>query len=207
MSEKVTMSMGSGGRDSDELVLKVFADTFDNEILNAMEDAALVSPDIGMGERLAITTDSFVVTPEFFRGGDIGRLSVCGTVNDLLMRGAVPKYITCGWIIETGAPIEKIKKAAVSMAEAAAEAGVIIVSGDTKVVDGDGGFFINTTGVGVVPGGRNISASGARPGDRIIVSGNLGDHHAAILSERMSIETDISSDAAPLVEMCEGISE
>lgn len=191
---KVTMEHGSGGRTTAELIEKVFAHAFSNDILNAMEDCAVVE---GSG-RIAMTTDSFVVTPLEYAGGDIGRLSICGTVNDLLVRGAVPKYITCGFILQEGAELEQLTRITESMAETAREAGVLIVAGDTKVVEGNGGIFINTAGVGFVPDGTDISSGNSRPGDVILVSGNLGDHHAAILSERMEIENEIKSDNAPL---------
>ena len=218
MSDNISMIHGSGGAATGELIHEVFASAFNNTVLDAMEDAAVVdavklscgaSGDVsgavsGAG-RMAVTTDSFVVTPVEFRGGDIGRLAVCGTVNDLLMRGAVPKYITSAWILETGTDIALLKRVVKSMAETAAEAGVQVICGDTKVIEGKGGIYVNTTGVGFVPEGIDISAKGAKPGDVILVSGTMGDHHAAILSERMSIETDIKSDVAPLCEMCEGL--
>ncbi len=204
MSEKISMIHGSGGAATGELIHEVFASAFNNTILDAMEDAAVIDADSSLG-RLAVTTDSFVVDPVEFRGGDIGRLAICGTVNDLLMRGAVPKYITSAWILETGADIEVLKRVVASMAETAREAGVSVICGDTKVIEGRGGIYVNTTGVGHVPEGVDISAGNAKPGDVIIVSGNMGDHHAAILSERMSIDTDIKSDVAPLTQMCEGL--
>lgn len=211
MSGKVAMVHGSGGRATADLIDQIFAAAFRDQTLDEMEDSALVE---GAG-RLALTTDSFVVTPVKFRGGDIGRLAVCGTVNDLLMRGARPAYLTCGWILQEGTEIDLIREAAHSMAETAGEAGIRIVAGDTKVIDasgpaktgGDaadkfsGGILINTAGVGFVPEGVDISAKKGRAGDAILVSGPVGDHHAAILSERMSIRTDIRSDNAPLTEM------
>ncbi len=208
MNTNITMIHGSGGAATGELIHEVFASAFNNTVLDAMEDAAVldaVSVSDGTGAKLAVTTDSFVVTPVEFRGGDIGRLAVCGTVNDLLMRGAVPKYITSAWILETGVDTELLKRVVRSMAETAREAGVQVVCGDTKVIEGRGGIYVNTTGVGFVPDKVDISASGAKPGDVILVSGTMGDHHAAILSERMSIETDIRSDVAPLCDMCEGL--
>jgi hydrogenase expression/formation protein HypE len=195
--DKIIMEHGSGGRATGELIEKIFEKAFSNEVLSQMEDAAVVS---GSGQ-IAVTTDSFVVTPLTFPGGDIGRLCICGTVNDLLMRGAVPKYITCGFILEEGAQVEELQKIASSMAETAREAGVIIVAGDTKVIEGHGGIYINTTGVGFVPENVDIKAANSRPGDVILVSGNVGDHHAAILSQRMEIKNTIASDNAPLVEM------
>ncbi len=191
------MLHGSGGRASSELIGSIFAKEFDNDVLNAMEDAAVVDG----CKRIAMTTDSFVVTPLEFKGGDLGRLSVCGTVNDLLMRGAEPKYMTCGFILEVGADVELLKRLVHSMAACAAEAGVILVAGDTKVIEGTGGIYVNTTGVGFVDEGIDIAAANSKPDDLILVSGTMGDHHAAILSERMSIKNDIESDNAPLVEM------
>lgn len=201
MMDKIIMEHGSGGRATGELIDKIFGDCFANDVLSAMEDAAVVD---GSG-RIAITTDSFVVTPMEFPGGDIGRLSVCGSVNDLLMRGAVPRYITSGFILEEGADIALLRRIVESMAKTAKEAGVIVVAGDTKVVEGNGGIYINTTGVGFVPDGVDIKASGARQGDAIIASGNMGDHHATILSARMGISNRIESDNAPLVEMVQNL--
>lgn len=192
---RITMEHGSGGRATGELINQVFAGQFQDRTLDEMEDSAVVPGD----SRIAVTTDSFVVTPVEFRGGDIGRLSVCGTVNDLLMRGAVPKYLTCGFILEEGLEVDKLRRIVASMAATAREAGIRIVAGDTKVIEGNGGLYINTTGIGFVPEGIDISAGNAQPGDRILVSGTMGDHHAAILSERLEIDTDVQSDAAPLV--------
>ena len=208
MTEKITMQHGSGGSATGELIRTVFAEAFQSGVVDQMEDAAVLP---GSG-RIAMTTDSFVVTPLFFPGGDIGRLSICGTVNDLLSRGAEPKYITCGFIIEEGAEISDLKRIAISMAETAAEAGVQIVAGDTKVIEGSGGVYINTTGVGFLPRVSDdsgdcvdISAKNAVPGDVILVTGHLGDHHAALLSTRMEIETDIESDNAPLTKIVEAL--
>lgn len=201
MSDIITMMHGSGGQATGDLIRDIFEAEYGNDVLNEMEDSAVVE-----GSReIAMTTDSFVVTPPEFRGGDIGRLCICGTVNDLLMRGAVPKYITSGFILQEGTSVEQLKRCVHSMAETAKEAHVKIVAGDTKVVEGNGEFYINTAGVGFIPDGVDIHASGARVGDAIIVSGTMGDHHAAILSERMSIATDIASDCAPLVGMVRGL--
>lgn len=194
---KITMAHGSGGKSTSELIAAIFEKNFNDPVLSKMEDSAVLP---GAG-RIAMTTDSFVVTPLFFAGGDIGRLCVCGTVNDLLMSGAEPKYLTCGFILEEGADTEDLRKIAVSMSETAQEAGVRIIAGDTKVVEGSGGVYINTSGVGFVPDGVEISSSKCREGDVVLLSGNLGDHHAAILSKRMEIENTIQSDCAPLVEM------
>ncbi len=194
---KITMEHGSGGHATSELIGSLFAKAFSNPVLAQMEDSAVVP---GAGS-LAVTTDSFVVTPLLFAGGDIGRLSVCGTVNDLLMSGAVPRYLTCGFILEEGADMEELETIVDSMARTAKEAGVQIVAGDTKVVEGSGGLYINTAGVGFVPEGLCIRSSNCREGDAVLVSGTLGDHHAAILSARMGIENTVSSDCAPLGEM------
>lgn len=190
---KIDMSYGSGGKQTGNLINEVFLKHFNNKTLNKLEDAAVIS----VNGKIAYTTDSFVVTPLFFRGGDIGKLAVCGTVNDLSMMGAVPKYLTVGFIIEEGAELETIDKIAHSMALAAKEANVKIVAGDTKVIEGKGGIYINTSGIGeIVKSG--VSISNCRIGDLIILSGNLGEHHAAILSHRMGIENTIASDCAPL---------
>lgn len=194
---KITMAHGSGGKATSELISDIFSRNFSNPILSRMEDSAVVPG----AQTIAMTTDSFVVTPVFFPGGDIGRLSVCGTVNDLLMSGADPKYLTCGFIIEEGAESADLDRIAASMAETAREAGVCIVAGDTKVIEGKGGVCINTSGVGFVPQGRNVSSSNCAQGDAVLLSGFLGEHHAAILSSRMGIENQIQSDCAPLGEI------
>lgn len=196
---KITLAHGSGGKSTSELIDKVFAKHFSNPILNMMEDSAVVDG----CSKIAVTTDSFVVTPVIFKGGDIGRLSVCGTVNDLLMRGAKPKYITSAFIIEEGADSGLLEQIVKSMADTAKEAGVTVICGDTKVIEGSGGIYINTTGVGFVKESTDIVSTNLREGDAVIISGNTGDHHAAILSARMDIENNIKSDNAPLVEMVE----
>lgn len=199
--ERISMEHGSGGRATAELIDGIFAEAFSNEVLSAMEDAAVVPGDA----QIAITTDSFVVTPMEFAGGDIGRLAVCGTVNDLLMRGALPRYITSAFILEEGADTAVLKRIVASMAQTARESGVQVVAGDTKVIEGNGGIYINTTGVGFVPKQTDVRAAGAKEWDAILVSGNLGDHHAAILSARMGISNHIVSDNAPLGEMVQGL--
>ncbi|MGI6722502.1 MAG: hydrogenase expression/formation protein HypE [Anaerovoracaceae bacterium] len=191
---KITMAHGSGGKNSHELMSSVFGKYFKNEILDKMEDAAVLD----LKGRMALSTDTFVVTPLEFRGGDIGKLSVCGTVNDVLMMGGQPQYLTCGFVLEEGLDIDQLERITASMAAQAEKAGVRIVAGDTKVIEGSGGMYINTTGLGYIPGGRDVSAANCRPGDKIILSGNLGDHHACILSARMEIENEISSDCACL---------
>ncbi len=200
---KITMAHGSGGRATSRLIADVFAKHFGNAILNAMEDSAVVDA----GGRIAVTTDSFVVEPLFFAGGDIGKLAVCGTVNDLLMSGAAPKYLTCGFILEEGLEIEALDNIALSMKRAADEAGVCIVAGDTKVVGGSGGLYINTTGIGLMTEGRWVSPKRCQEGDVIIASGTMGDHHAAILSARMSIQNTIASDCAPLGQLTQALFE
>lgn len=198
---KITMAHGSGGKSSAELMSDIFGKYFKNDTLDKMEDAAVLN----VGGRIAFSTDSFVVTPLIFKGGDIGKLCVCGTVNDLMMMGAVPKYLTCGFIMEEGLDVELLDAIVASMARQAKEAGVTVVAGDTKVVEGNGGLYINTTGIGEIPEGRNVSSSNCKPGDAIIVSGTLGDHHACILSHRMEIENDIASDCAALGDIVEAL--
>jgi hydrogenase expression/formation protein HypE len=190
----IRMAHGSGGRETELLINTVFLKHINNDYLRKMEDAAV----IGLNGKTAFTTDSYVVAPLFFKGGDIGRLSISGTVNDLLMMGAVPKYISAGFIIEEGMDSETLEKIVASMADTAMEAGILIVAADTKVIEGKGGLFINTSGIGEIPAERDISVHNCVPGDAIIVSGNLGDHHACILSARMGIQNEIASDAAPL---------
>lgn len=199
---KIDMSYGSGGKQTGNLINEVFLKYFDNRTLNKLEDAAVLS----VNGKIAYTTDSFVVTPLFFKGGDIGKLAVCGTVNDLSMMGAVPKYLTAGFIIEEGAELETIEKIAKSMAMAAKEAGVKIVAGDTKVIEGKGGIYINTSGIGEIKK-NGISISNCKVGDVILLSGNLGEHHAAILSSRMGIENSITSDCAPLTSIVTNLLE
>lgn len=191
---KINMSHGSGGKASAELMRDIFGKYFSNDVLNKMEDAAVLE----ISGRIAYSTDSFVVTPVVFKGGDIGKLAVCGTVNDLLMMGSEPKYITAGFILEEGLEISLLDQIVASMAKTAEEAGVRIVAGDTKVVEGRGGLFINTSGIGVIPEGRDVGAGNCAEGDVILLSGNLGDHHACILSARMEIENNIRSDCACL---------
>jgi len=195
----VDLSHGGGGRAMAQLVDELFLRAFDNEWLRQRNDQAAFTVPPG---RMVMATDSHVVSPLFFPGGDIGCLSVHGTINDVAMSGAVPLYLAAGFILEEGFALSDLKRIALSMAAAAKEAGVPIVTGDTKVVEkgkGDG-VFITTTGVGVVPEGVQISGDRARPGDRILVSGTIGDHGVAIMSlrENLSFETTIRSDTAAL---------
>jgi hydrogenase expression/formation protein HypE len=195
----VDMSHGSGGRAMAQLVEQLFAAAFDNEWLAQRNDQALLPQPQG---RIVMSTDCHVVSPLFFPGGDIGCLSVHGTINDVAMSGAQPLYLAAGFILEEGFALAELKRIVESMAHAAREAGVPVVTGDTKVVEkgkGDG-VFITTTGVGVVPPGIHISGDRARPGDRIIVSGTVGDHGMAVMSQRESLAfgTDLLSDTAAL---------
>lgn len=196
MEEKVDLSYGSGGKQTSDLIQNLFMEEYGNEILGKMEDAAVLDVE----KEIAYTTDSFVVTPLFFPGGDIGKLAICGTVNDLAMMGAIPKYLTAGFILEAGASIDDLRKIAKTMGKMAKEAGIQIVAGDTKVVEGSGNIYINTSGIGFIQQ-KGISIHHCKVGDSVIVSGNLGEHHAAILAKRMGIENQIKSDCAPLCHM------
>ena len=204
--EKVLLGHGSGGKLSAQLVERIFLPAFGNPTLDQLNDQATFSID---GVRLAMTTDSFVVKPLFFPGGDIGSLAVHGTVNDLAMGGAQPLYLSVAFILEEGLPLDTLQRVTESLQRAAHAAGVQIVTGDTKVVEqgkGDG-LFINTTGIGVVPGGLILGSDQARPGDVIVLSGSLGDHGIAILAQRegLEFETTIESDSAPLHGLVDAI--
>jgi len=198
VSDRIIMAHGSGGRLAHELVEKGFVSALSNPILDRLDDSAVFD----LWGKVAFTTDSYVVNPIFFPGGDIGRLAVCGTVNDLAMMGARPLYLSLALIIEEGLPREDLARVVESVQAAAAEAGVEIVTGDTKVVNRGGadGLFVNTAGVGVIPEGIDISGSGAQPGDKVIVSGTIGDHGITVLSQRegLSFSTTLQSDCAPL---------
>ncbi|MBS0298674.1 MAG: hydrogenase expression/formation protein HypE [Proteobacteria bacterium] len=195
----VEMAHGSGGRAMAQLIQQLFVTAFDNEFLRQMNDQACFPSFNG---RMVMSTDSHVVTPLFFPGGDIGSLAVHGTINDIAMAGAKPCYLAAGFILEEGFPLSDLKRIVDSMAQAARTAQVPIITGDTKVVEkGSGdGVFITTTGVGMVPEGIHISAENARPGDKILVSGTLGDHGVAVMAQRenLSFETSIESDTAAL---------
>ena len=197
--DTILLGHGSGGRLSAELVHDIFLPAFKNPILERLEDQAILTLN---GTQLAFTTDSFVVKPLFFPGGDIGSLAVHGTVNDLAMGGAKPLFLSAAFILEEGLSVEALRRVVQSMRDAAATAGVTIVTGDTKVVERGSGdqLFINTTGIGIVPEGLSLSASAARPGDRILLSGPIGDHGIAILASREGLEFDseITSDSAAL---------
>jgi len=197
--EKVTLSHGSGGKATHNLIEGVFAPAFSNPLLDAMDDAATFHVD---GQRLAFTTDTYVVSPLFFPGGDIGKLAVHGTINDLAMVGASPLYLSAGFLLEEGFSIAELKRIVASMAEAAREAGVAIVTGDTKVVQRGkaDGVFINTAGVGCVRASWRLGQTQLQPGDRVLLNGPIGDHGIAIMlaRESLEIETDVESDTAPL---------
>ncbi|MBO0722399.1 MAG: hydrogenase expression/formation protein HypE [Blastocatellia bacterium] len=206
----ITLSHGSGGRAMRELVEGLFLEYFSNPLLAALEDQAVFQiADGHTTPRLAFTTDSYVVTPLFFPGGDIGRLAVCGTVNDLAMSGARPLYLSTAFILEEGFPISDLKLILASMRVTAEEAGVQIVTGDTKVVQKGGAdkLFINTSGIGLLEHDSEISVANAVAGDRVIVNGTLGDHGTTIMIARgeLELETEIESDAAPLNSLVEAM--
>jgi len=200
----ITMGHGGGGRAMRELIERLVLPAFDNPLLATLEDQARIGLRglAEIGDRLAFTTDSYVVSPLFFRGGDIGKLAVCGTVNDLAMSGAVPLFLSCGLIIEEGLATAELERVLASMSATARQTGVNVVTGDTKVVNRGAAdrLFINTAGIGVIAAGVNILATRARPGDVIIVNGTLGDHGVAILVARneLELQSDIASDCQPL---------
>lgn len=201
-TEKIVLGHGSGGKLSHDLIKTYFLPAFDNPALRAGNDAGIVALD---ASRLAISADSHVVAPLFFPGGDIGKLAVCGTVNDLAMMGATPLYLTAGFILEEGLDMALLARVAESMRDAAREAQVQIVAGDTKVVQRGkaDGLYISTAGVGVLRDGVNIHGANAQPGDAVILSGTLGDHGIAVLSARgdLGFDADVVSDIAPLNEL------
>jgi hydrogenase expression/formation protein HypE len=209
--DHVLLGHGSGGRLTAELIERLFVPGFGNDILAALEDQATLSLAAMPEARLAFTTDSFVVRPIFFPGGDIGRLAVCGTVNDLAVGGATPLFLSAAFILEEGLALADLARIVASMRAACDEAGVALVTGDTKVVDRGKGdqVFITTSGVGLVPAGRSLSVRNARPGDRVIVSGTMGDHGITILSVRegLEFETLLLTDAAPLNDLTRAMLE
>ena len=196
--DKITLAHGAGGKFSADLIQEIILPAFDNEILSELHDGAKLG-------KIAMTTDSYVVRPIFFNGGDIGKISVCGTVNDLSVCGAIPKFLSVGMIIEEGFSVKNLKKIVESMRKAADEAKIKIVTGDTKVVERGkaDGIFINTAGIGELIEGVEISAKKIRAGMKILVSGTIGDHSTVILSERHGLEIpkNLQSDCAPLNEM------
>lgn len=202
----IVLGHGSGGKMMSDLIQHLFSKTFENDVLNQMGDSAVLDlakiADSRSSQRLAFTTDSFVVSPLFFPGGNIGDISIYGTVNDLAMSGAKPIYLSAGFILEEGLPMETLGVIVESMAAACKKAGVTIATGDTKVVNhghGDG-MYINTSGLGLIPERINISPMNCRPGDVVMVNGNMGDHGMAIMSIRagLEFETTIQSDTSPL---------
>ena len=205
MDKTVTLAHGAGGKQTNELIDQVFKKHFSNPDLTS-DDAAVLSLDT---EKIAFTTDGFIVSPQEFPGGNIGKLSICGTVNDLACMGARPRYLSCAFVIEEGYSMEKLERIASAMEKTAAEAGVRIVAGDTKVA-GKGqvdGVFITTTGIGTLQEGGRTSGFSARPGDAIIVSGDIGRHGLTILLARedLGIDAEVTSDCAPLWECVESM--
>lgn len=207
-TKRIGLDHGSGGEASHELVTEVFLSRLDNDALRSMDDSAVLNlPHC----TLAMTTDSYVVDPIFFPGGDIGSLAIHGTVNDLAMRGATPQYLTLGLILEEGLPVADLITIIDSLAAAAREANVMVVAGDTKVVPKGHAdkVFINTSGIGLIPEGVQVSAGNARPGDQVIINGSIADHGMAILSRREGLEfkSPIVSDSAPLNSLVSSILE
>jgi hydrogenase expression/formation protein HypE len=206
LDDHVNLAHGAGGKASAALIDAVFMEAFRNPLLESLGDGAVIT--LPGGERMAMSTDSFVVQPRRFPGGSIGGLAVHGTCNDVAMSGAVPSWISAAFVLEEGFPIAELKEIVADMAAAAAKAGVQIVTGDTKVVPKGAadGMFVTTTGVGVIPSGRTLSAASIRPGDKVLLSGSMGDHGMAVMLARgdLAIEADIHSDTAsvsPLVEL------
>ncbi len=198
-NDKILLGHGSGGKLMHDLVEKFFLKKLSNPVLDRLDDMAALN----MGNsKLAFTTDSYVVNPIFFQGGDIGKLAICGTVNDVAMSGAVPAYVSAAFVIEEGFPLADLERILDSMVKATEEAGVHVVTGDTKVVETGGAdkLFINTAGIGIIPDGVNISGSNARAGNKVILSGSIGDHGIAVISERegLRFKTTVQSDCAPL---------
>lgn len=204
--DTVVLGHGSGGTLSRDLLNRLFLPELGKAAPRALDDSAVVTID---GQRFALTTDSHVVSPLFFPGGDIGRLAICGTVNDLAMTGAQPVALTCGFVVEEGLSFDTLQRVVASMKDAAQESGVYIAAGDTKVVQRGGAdkLFINTSGIGKIQEGVNISGANAREGDVIIISGTIGDHGIAVLSARegLGFETTLESDVAPLNQLVQAM--
>ena len=209
MNNVITMAHGSGGAAMQQLLDDLFLPAFANPQLDQREDQARL--DLAeltqQGDRLAFTTDSYVIDPIFFPGGDIGKLAICGTANDLAVSGALPRYLSCGFILEEGLPLPELQRVVASMAATAQQAGIRIATGDTKVVQRGAAdkVFINTAGIGVIPAGLNWAAQNIRVGDAVIVSGTLGDHGATILNlrEKLGMSLDVISDCAVLTPLIE----
>ncbi|MBE6080051.1 MAG: hydrogenase expression/formation protein HypE [Veillonella sp.] len=208
MDETIRLVHGNGGRFSHELMEKYIMPHFKNEALAKLHDGAQFEVPAG---RMAFTTDSYVVTPQFFPGGNIGKLAVCGTVNDLAMNGAKPLYLSCGLILEEGLPLKTLDTVLATMADMAKKAGVSIVTGDMKVVEKGAvdGLYINTAGVGIIPDGINIDPTRVQPGMKIIVSGSFGDHAIAVMGSRyeLALPPTIKTDCAPLNHMVMAVLE
>jgi hydrogenase expression/formation protein HypE len=205
VDDVVTLAHGAGGKASAALIDAVFLEAFRNDALEPLGDGALLQ--LPSGERLAFSTDSYVVKPRRFPGGSIGHLAVHGTVNDLAMTGARPTWLSAAFVIEEGFPVDELKAVVADMAEAAAQAGVTVVTGDTKVVDTGAadGLYITTAGIGIVPAGRRLGADLVEPGDVVLVSGTLADHGVAVMLARgdLDLEADVLSDTAPLGDLVE----
>ncbi|MEA1964648.1 MAG: hydrogenase expression/formation protein HypE [Candidatus Aerophobetes bacterium] len=204
MRKVISLAHGNGGKLTQELIKDILLPCFNNPLLAPLTDSAIFEVN---RTKFAFTTDSYVIKPLFFSGGDIGKLSVSGTINDLAVMGAKPIFISCGLIIEEGLPLSTLKKIVSSVEKTARYAGVSVITGDTKVVEKGSadGMFINTSGIGIVPSGINLSLERVEVGDRIIVNGTVGDHSVAVLSEReeLGFSESVSSDCAPLYEMVE----
>jgi len=202
MTDRILLAHGSGGELTHRLIEELFLQYFGNPTLNELYDSALLKIN---GQRLAFTTDSYVVRPLFFPGGDIGRLAVCGTVNDLAVSGATPLFVSAGFIIEEGLEYETLKKVVASMSEAAKEAGVLVVTGDTKVVEKGSAdkLFINTSGIGVADERFHLGYKKISPGDKVIINGTIGDHGIAVMTARgdFGITLEVKSDSAPLNQL------
>lgn len=206
-NEQIVIGHGSGGRMSHDLINKIFLTAFANPILSSENDAGVIQ--LEDSSRLAVSTDSHVVFPLFFSGGDIGRLAVCGTVNDVAMMGAAPKFLSAGFILEEGFNISTLETIVQSMYIAANEANVLFIAGDTKVVQKGkaDGLYINTTGIGIIPDVVNISGANAKPGDIILLNGTIGDHGIAVIEARgeLGFSSSIKSDTAPLNHLVQSI--
>jgi hydrogenase expression/formation protein HypE len=207
--DRIVLGHGSGGRLTAELIERVFYPALGNPILLARDDAAVLPADSGSGSRIALSTDAHVVRPLFFPGGDIGRLAICGTANDLAMVGARPQWMAAAFVIEEGFRAADLARVAASMRETAREIGITVAAGDTKVVERGkaDGLYIVTTGVGTIPAGREARAANLRPGDAALVSGPLGDHGIAVLAARgdLALATPVTSDVAPLAPLVEAL--